>query len=150
MHPEHCRQLVELQLEEALVKEGLFNERVELVEVDYASLFIRFRNCDSVPRLIHFDCTDYDTHPIAIEPVDPETRRPLPESAWLLRNGNVFPPHPLIKGPFLCLAGTRHYYTHPSHTPQVTGQRWEELRLEFKLADLIQSLAARFAAGEWQ
>jgi hypothetical protein len=150
MHPEHCRQLVELQLEEALAEEGLFNERVELVEGDYPSLFIRFLNRDSVPRLIHFDCTDYDTQPIAIEPVDPKTRQPLPESAWLRRDGGAFPPHPLIKGPFLCLAGTRHYYTHPSHTPRTTNQRWEELRLEFKLADLIQSLATRFASGVWR
>jgi hypothetical protein len=150
MHPEFCKELVRRQLQEAIGCDGLFNERVVLEEAGYPRFFITFINHNNVARLIRFDCTNYDTQPIDVEPVHPQNREALRDDEWLQRNGGAFPNHPLLnKTYFLCLDGTRHFYTHPGHKPQVTGQRWEAIRQDLKIADLIRAIALRFASGEW-
>ncbi len=150
MHPEFCKRLIIDQLQEALSVEGLFSDRVQLEEAGYPDLYIRFLNKHGQVRLIHFECTNYDFQAIAIEPVHPFTREPL-EVAWMLRNGGAFPGHGMKDGaPFLCIQGTRDYYTHESHKPEITGERWEKWRPEFKIRDLIGVIKQKFATGEWE
>jgi hypothetical protein len=151
MHPEFCKRLVIAQLQEAFNAEGLFSDRAQLEEAEYPHLYIRFLNKHGQMRLIHFECTNYDFQAIAIEPVHPLTREALVPDAWMLRNGGAFPVHGMKDGaPFLCLQGTRDYYTHEGHKPDITGERWEKWRPEFKIRDLIEVIKQKFAAGEWE
>lgn len=150
MHPEWSKRLVSAQLEEALSTAGLFSSQVELEEYTFPTFFVRFRNRSNAVRLLRFDCTDYDFQAIDVEPVRPDDRRPLPVGEWLLRDGGPFPSHHMKgNGPFFCITGTRAYYTHEGHTPQVTGERWEARRPDFKIVDLIAMIRDRFASGRW-
>ncbi len=150
MHPHLSERLVRLQLEEALGREGLFNERVRLESPGYPRFLVHFVNNNGVERLIRFDCTNYDFDAIEVEPVDPITHEPLPANNWMLRGGGGFPTHHMKNGrPFLCIDGTRDYYTHEGHRPNVTGQRWEQLRGDLRIADLIRVISNKFAEGAW-
>ncbi len=53
MHPELSKRLSQIQVEEALRKEGLFNDRVRLEEWDYPDLYVRIENADGLDRLLH-------------------------------------------------------------------------------------------------
>lgn len=150
MHPELSNQLASIQVDEALAAPGLFGNRVELEEWVYPDLFVRFRTVTDTIRLLHIELTNYDFQPPAIEAVDPITREALDATQQLLRGGGQFPHHQLLGRPFLCVTGTRAYYLYDGHQPQVSGERWEARRAEFRLADLIQYLAAKFKSGSWQ
>ncbi len=151
MHPELSKKLVMIQLNEALTEQDLFSDRVQLEEIGYPRFFIRFVNKVGLIRLLRFDATNYDYQPVAVEPVDPISRDPLARSEWMRRNGGEFPSHHMKGGgPFLCFQGTLDYYTHESHRPSVTGERWERLRSDFKIPDLIRYIKAKFASGEWE
>lgn len=150
MHPQLSERLVRLQLDEARGRAGLFDERVRLEPLHYPTFFVHFINAQGKTRLIRFDCTNYDFDAIGIEPCDPVSRNPLPDSDWMLRGGGAFPSHHMKDGgPFLCIPGTRDYYTHEGHRPSVTDQRWEQIRGEFRIADLIGVIADRFIRGAW-
>ncbi|HWZ61126.1 MAG TPA: hypothetical protein VNW46_19225 [Gemmatimonadaceae bacterium] len=150
MHPELSKQLTLAQLEEALRSGRLFDASVELEEVSYPTFFVRFRTIRGYWRLFRFECTDYDYQPLDVEPVDPDTRSLLPASAWPLRDNGAFPAHAVHNGaPFLCISGTRKYYTHEGHRPQVTGNRWEQHRPDTRIPDLIGVIRERFATGRW-
>jgi len=113
-------------------------------------LFVRFTTVTGGERLLRFDATNYDFQPLEIEPVDPVTRAPLDAGVGMKRGGQPFPPHPLQGGrPFLCLLGTRSYYTHPSHTPKVTSERWERHRRDMRIVDMLVVIRDRFATGQW-
>ena len=150
MHPELSKRLSRIQIEEALGKEGLFGGRVELEECSYPNLYVRFKSVDGLDRLLHFDLVNYDFQPVAIEAVDPVTRGPLDHSQRILRDGGEFPGHLLLGRPFLCVTGTRAFYMHEGHRPQVTGERWEARRADFRLVDLISYISDRFASGRWK
>ncbi len=150
MHPELSKRLVLAQLDEAIRAPGLFSERLELEEVSYPLFFIRFINVRGDVRLLRFECEDYDFQAIEVEPVHPVTRQLLARDQWLLRDGAAFPSHHMKDGrPFFCITGTRDYYTHESHKPQVTGERWEARRPDFQIADLLKVIGDRFANGRW-
>ncbi len=151
MHPALSKRLSQFQLEEALAREGLFGARVGLEEWEYPDLYVRIRNADELDRLLHFELTNYDFQPAAVEAIDPVTRGPLADSQRVMRDGGEFPDNPLLGGRrFLCIEGTRAYYMHPSHVPQVTGQRWEAMRPGFRLADLISYISGKFVSGSWK
>ena len=140
-----------MQVEEALRREGLFGDRVRLEEWGYPDLYVRIENADGLDRLLHFELTNYDFQPAAVEAVDPDTRGPLADSERVMRDGGEFPDNPLLGGRrFLCIGGTRAYYMHPGHVPQVTGDRWERLRPDFRLADLISLISGKFDSGSWR
>lgn len=150
MHPELSKRLVLAQLNEALETQDLFSDTVQLEEIGYPLIFIRFVNKGGNTRLLKFDATNYDCLPLAVEPVHPVTRQPLPPSEWMQRNGGAFPSHYMKGGgPFLCFQGTRDYYTHESHQPSVTGERWEKVRADFRIPDVIRYIKAKFASGAW-
>ncbi|WP_216326051.1 hypothetical protein [Deinococcus aestuarii] len=149
MHPALSRQLLREQLQEALDTEGFFSPEMELVEDVSPDLYIRFTNLQGQARLLHFECTDYDFQAIQVRPVDPTTREPLSPHGWMTRNAGSFPSHQMLSGPFLCLQGTRDYYTHEGHRPSVTGERWELWRAELPLARLLHAIKGKFATGEW-
>jgi len=151
MHPELSKRLVIAQLEEAVAEPGLFTDRVQLEEVGYPNFFVRFINKNEAIRLIRFESTNYDYQAIAVEPVNPVNREPLPTDQWMLRNGGGFPNHDMKGGrPFLCFQGTRDYYTMDGHRPNITGERWERWRNEFRIPDLIRFLKNKIASGEWE
>lgn len=151
MHPELSKRLVLLQLHEAHTDPYLFSDKVQLEEISYPTFYIRFSNMFGVVRLLRFECSNYDTQPVAIEPVDPVTRQLLPMGSWMTWHGNAFPDHAGKGGlPFLCLEGTRDYYTHPQHLPQISGRYWEMLRPEFRIPDLIREIKTKFRRTEWR
>jgi|SRR5579863_7637286 len=151
MHPEFCKRLVAMQLAEARRRTDLFSAAAVLEQAGYPEFFVRFVNKHGVTRVLRFECTNYDSQPIAVEPVDPSTRELLPVSAWMRCGGGEFPTHQMKGGrPFFCVAGTRDYYTHESHRPSVTDERWEKWRAEFCIADLIQLIKGKFANGGWE
>lgn len=151
MHPALSRRLSQIQVEEALTREGLFGDRVGLEEWEYPDLYVRVENADGLDRLLHFEFTNYDFQPAAVEVVDPVTCGPLADSQRVMRDGGEFPDNPLLGGRrFLCIAGTRAYYMHPGHVPQVTGERWERRRSDFRLSDLISYISEKFASGSWR
>ena len=150
VHPELSKRLTLEQLEEALREESLFGSAVQIEEWSYPTFFVRFATMAGDQRLLRFDARNYDFQPLDVEPVDPVTRAPLDSSAWLKRDGGQFPPHPLQGGrPFLCIKGTRAYYTHPSHSPRETGERWERHRLDIKIVNVLRFIRERFATGGW-
>lgn len=151
MHPALSERLSQIQVEEALRREGLFGDRVGLEDWGYPDLYVRIQNADGLDRLLHFELTNYDFQPAAVESVNPVTRGPLTDPERVMRNGGEFPDNPLLGGRrFLCIAGTRAYYMHPGHVPQVTGARWEQLRPDFRLADLLSHISGKFASGSWR
>jgi hypothetical protein len=150
MHPEFCKKLVLLQIEEA-IRAGVFNDRVVLEEVAYPRFFVRFLNRSGEPRLLRFDTTDYDFQAMAVEPVSAVTREPLPPDQWMRRDGGNFPSHHMKGGgQFLCITGARDYYTHEGHTPTVTGDRWEKHRDGHRIADVLRHIAQHFGSGKWE
>jgi len=151
MHPELCKQLVDQEVQEAIRRDGLLDERFRIIEAVFPHLYVQFTNTEGRVRLIHFECTNYDFQPVAIEPVYPVTRLPLPSDDWMSRDNASFPAHPLKGGmPFLCLSGTRDYYFFEGHNPNITGDRWERWRAELRLPDLIQFIKAKFMEGRWK
>jgi hypothetical protein len=151
MHPALSKRLTLEQLDEALVTQGLFGKEVELEARSYPIFFVKFLTVDGRIRLLRFDATNYDFEPIDVEPADPITKRPLELHAWMTRNNGPFPPHPGLGGvPFLCIKGTRAFYTHPSHSPTLTGQRWELHRRDLKLVDLLAFIRTSFHNGVWK
>ena len=150
LHPELSKRLTLAQFEEALQTEGLFGAAVQVEEWSYPTFYVRFTTAAAQNRLLRFDASNYDFQPLDVEPVDPETRAPLEPSTWMKRDGAQFPPHPLQGGrPFLCIKGTRAYYTHPSHSPLATGERWERHRRDLKIVDIIRFIRDRFSTGGW-
>ena len=150
MHPELSKRLVRLQLEEAFAEPDLFTDRVVLEEWAYPHLYLRFTTIEQRERFLHLELVNYDSQPAAIEAVDPVTRESLSADDRMTRDGGQFPNHRLLGRPFLCVTGTRAYYLHESHRPQVTGERWESRRGDFRLVDLIQYAARKFASGSWR
>jgi len=51
--------------------------------------------------------------------------------------------------PFLCIPGTREFYTHEGHRPTVSNQRWEQMRAEFRIFDLLSVINSRMKTGAW-
>lgn len=150
MHPELSKRLVLLQLRDTLAEPDLFSEKVQLEEISYPTFYIRFNNKHGAYRLVRFECSNYDTQPVAIDPVLPFTREALPLGAWMLRREGPFPEHALKGGlPFLCVEGTRDYYTHPQHLPQISGRYWETLRPDFRIPDLIKEIKTKFRRTDW-
>ena len=151
MHPEYARRLVAEELQQALKSGGLFDDRMVLEEVIYPNIYIRVTNQKGQIRLLHFECDNYNFQPVAINPVDPQSRQPLLSEAWPRRGGGAFPGHQMRNGgPFLCLEGTRDFYTHESHRPSVTGDRWEVWRNELNLTTLLRTVKSKFVTGEWE
>lgn len=152
MHPELSKRLVLLQLREAFASEHLFSGRVQLEELGYPRFYIRFTNHRREMRLLRFDCTNYDFQAMEIEPVDPISRAPLPPEAWPRRQrGQRFPGHYMRSGaPFLCLRGTRDYYTHELHGPKVSNERWEQDRPDFSIKVMLEVIAGKFKTREWE
>lgn len=151
MHPELSKRLVLAQLAEALQEKELFCDRVQLEEIAYPSFFIRFINRHGSVRLIRFECTNYDFQAIGIEPVNTITREPLSPNEWMLRNGGAFPSHYMKGGrPFLCVQGTRDFYTHEGHRPNTSVDRWEKWRNEFRIPDLVKFIKNKIVSGEWE
>lgn len=148
VHSELTKQLVRQQLEEVRTA-GLLGPAVVLEEVGYPFFYIRFRAVPGHLRLLRFDYTNYDTFPVDVEPVDPVTRVMLPPTGWMLRDGGSFPTHADTKRLFVCVEGTRQFYTHPGHDPLTTNIPWEKHRDELRLVSLIGHIAERFSSGRW-
>lgn len=149
MHPGLCRELVQIQLEEARKTPGLFGPTVGLEEVAQSAFYVHFHGASGAARLIRFECTNYDFQAMEIEPVDPNTREPLQEAHWIKRGGGAFPTHPRTGRQFLCMPGVRSFYTYPGHDPLTTNEPWEKHRPEFRIVDMIRAIAQRFATGAW-
>lgn len=151
MHPGLSRQLTLEQLDEAQRRDGLFDAVVRLEERSYPVFFVHFATVGGVDRVLRFEASNYDSEPLEVDPVDPKTRAPLELGAWMMRGGQAFPAHPLQGGrPFLCITGTRAYYTHPNHSPKTTGERWERHRRDLKIADILAFIRDRVTAGVWR
>lgn len=152
MHPELSKELVYRQLDEAITTPGLFGEFVQLEQVGYPELFIRYRTVEGSLRLLRFECTNYDFQALDVDAVHPTTRAALQADEWVRRdNGmNAFPIHPDWGGPFFCIQGVRRFYTYPGHDPATTGEPWEKHRPEFHISAIISAFAQRFSSGQWR
>jgi hypothetical protein len=151
MHPVFCEQLVRLQLAEATGAGDIFSPTVVLDSYAFPVFYVRFTNKLNEPRLLQFDCTNYDFQPLAVELVDASTRELLPAEQWLRRDGGPFPAHPMKQGrPFICMSGVRDYYTFPGHIPTLTDGRWEKHRPSHRIPDLLRHIAKNIATGKWQ
>jgi hypothetical protein len=146
MHKDLSWRLVELQLKEAQSYPGLFDGTCRMAEVCRPNIYIEFQGREQV-RLARLDCTNYDLQPVQVRPVEPSNRADLSvDRFW----EGSFPEHPHLGGAkFLCIEGTRDYYTHDSHIPSATGQRWETRRSTMRLVDLIRFMKYRFEMGAW-
>ena len=150
MHPALSERLTLEQLDEAFQRPILSVPEITLEERSYPFFYVRFATVRGVDRLLRFDATDYDFQPMDVELVDPVSRDSLEPTAWLIRDGQPCPPHPLQHGrPFLCVTGTRAYYTHPNHSPRVTSQRWERHRQAMPIGVILTFIGERFGAGRW-
>jgi hypothetical protein len=150
LHPALSERLTLEQLEEAFRHETLIAPGVHLEERGYPIFYVRFATVRGSDRLLRFDASNYDLEPLDIDLVDPRTRGPLDPNAWITRDGQRCPAHPLQSGrPFLCITGTRAYYIHPTHSPRVTRERWERHRRDMKIVDLLLFIRERFATGRW-
>jgi hypothetical protein len=148
VHSELIKQLVRGQLEEAR-EAGLFGPDAVLEEVGFPAFYVRYRTVPGHERLLRFDCTEYDTFPVDVEPVDLITRVPLPPTSWMTRDGGAFPAHGDTQTPFLCVQATRRYYTHPGHDPLTTNEPWEKHRDEMRLVSLLGHIGSHFRLGRW-
>lgn len=149
VHPELSKRLTLAQLEEARQAEGLFGPALQLEEWSFPTFYVRFGTKGGQYRLLRVDARNYDFQPLDIDVVDPASRAVLGAGA-MRRDGGDFPLHPLQHNrPFLCVKGTRSYYTHPSHSPRATGERWERHRVDIKIVDILRFIRDRFASGGW-
>jgi hypothetical protein len=93
----------------------------------------------------HFDLSNYDLDPPALEFRDPWTDQPLQYGTMFRalqfdqhRKGQVvlLDDHPLTHKPFLCLRGIREYHEHPQHS----GDEWLLYRESINMFSIVMSL----------
>lgn len=93
----------------------------------------------------HFDLSNYDLDPPALEFRDPWTDQPSQYGTMFRalqfdqhRKGQVvlLDDHPLTHKPFLCLRGIREYHEHPQHS----GDEWLLYRESINMFSVVMSL----------
>jgi len=128
---------------------GLFGDPFRLESWTYPTLIVDAASVRRPLRFhLRFDFTDYDQHAVQLRLVDEhgvECFAPFP-----LRNDGIFPDHePAGLPQFFCITGTRDYYTHQGHLPQLTGVSWENHRASHPARIVIAEVRRKFASGEW-
>jgi hypothetical protein len=134
-------------MHEALVQELLEREVAAVRDNDFL-----LERIDSIVRAGHdvqVRCTpnlggvvllcltgaDYDSHPLGLRVLDPDSGAELPGASW---PGQLYfgSDHPVLGRPFCCLRGLLEYHLHPSHV----ADPWGRLRFELRLPTLVGHL----------
>lgn len=87
-------------------------------------LDVGFEADGRVPFRVQMNCEDWNELPpsITLLSIDGEVLKKVPTgSPSIFHQG----PHPVTKLPFVCMAGSREYHTHSSHT----SDSWENYKL---------------------
>jgi hypothetical protein len=148
MNTELARAIVAEQIESAVAL-GVFHDGFEIVKREYPLLIVRAKSVKrDLEFYLRFDLTGYDAVPVQVRLVNAdglEIFDPFPQRA----DGGQWANHGPANLPrFFCMSGTRDYYTHQSHLPQMTGVSWETHRKDLPFQRLLQEFSRRFASGE--
>lgn len=85
---------------------------------DFPVLDIVFEQPEREPFRVLMDCADWNELPpwVSLLTIDGEALKTAPTGPTGIFNQG---PHPITKRIFVCMAGTREYHTHPSHTNDI-------------------------------
>ena len=95
----------------------------EIVSATFPILEVVFNASDRQPFRVRFTCTDWNEQPpsVALLERDGSFLSKAPSNpSGVFHQG----PHPNTGRPFICMAGSKEYHTHPSHT----GDYWDAYR----------------------
>ncbi len=107
-------------------------------ERSFPVLDVSFTDAGRQPLRVRLMCDDWNDTPPAVlllSPAgDPLTALPSQRGDTIFNGGG----HPTTGRPFVCMAGTREYHTHPSHI----GELWTNYKNEesFSLGGLLTKL----------
>lgn len=157
MNAELSKRLVDNELSRASAM-GVFDASFRISTYEYPNLIVHVISPHTTRAFqLHFEFTDYDESAPQLRPIGTDGRvltgaehpkRLQPQPPHL--PGSPFPPHqPTGMGEFLCIAGTRDYYTHPQHLPQLTGKSWASDREGNRLAEVLWVVKSHFSNGDW-
>lgn len=134
-----------IALSRSLFEENIAHWPYELAEgcgwilhqVSFPVIDCEFTRSDRTPIRVILNFIDWDEQPPSVS-LNNSTGELL---ANLLPNPTgVFNPsaHPIINRPFICMAGTKEYHTHPSHL----NDHWEQYRGKpgFAIGDILMKI----------
>jgi len=93
-----------------------------VVTARYPLLDVRFEGAGRVPMRVRMGCQGWNDQPpsVILLDADGKSLTSAPAGSNIFHQG----PHDTTKLPFVCMAGTLEYHTHPSHV----GDHWDSYR----------------------
>jgi len=95
----------------------------EVISSTYPVLDVAFSAPGRQPLRVRLTCTDWNEQPPSVDLMERQgsfVSRVSQNSSGVFHQG----PHPNTGRPFICMAGSREYHTHPSHT----SDHWDGYR----------------------
>lgn len=129
LHPQVLAGLLDAEVE---ASRSALGPRAADLRRDGTALLMSLRRPDGT-WLLRLDGTNYDAEPFDVGLIDDQGVL-LPEEAWIPGFGLGI--HPVLEVPWVCVSGTRGYYSHPSHYTE----RWDAVRYELRADTLLTKL----------
>jgi hypothetical protein len=125
----------------------IFTPTFGLEAYTYPKLYLIATNTDGKNYRLRFEVSNYDEIPPELRVVNSDDKPIMVAADHPTRNGGPFPNHAgsgLTQ--FICISGTRDFYTHSSHL----SNSWLSDRPTNGLADVLQFVSLKFSKGEWK
>ena len=129
LHPAVLADLLDEEVRQARAKLGSSAGDLRRVGPDVLMTIAR----DDGSWTMRLDGSRYDSEPFDVTLVDDEGAT-LPLEKWI--PGFALGIHPSLNVPFVCVSGTRGYYSHESHFTE----RWDSHRYSMRLDTLLDFL----------
>ena len=105
--------------------------------VSFPVVDCEFRTEDRTPLRIYMDCSEWNEQPLSVTLKNShgELLRSLPSARSNIFNAG---PHQTTGLPFICMAGTKEFHTHPSHL----NEKWDQFRDKpgFDIGDILMKI----------
>lgn len=132
LHPAVLADLLDIEVEQAQAKLG---ERAHDLHRDGSALLVSLRRPDGTWTL-RLDGARYDAEPFDVALVD-DMGSVLPLDQWV--PGFAHGIHSSLNVPWVCVSGTRGYYSHESHF----AERWDTVRYVNRASSLLAHLMTK-------
>jgi len=129
LHPAVLADLLDEEVRQARAKLGPAASDLRRVGTDVVIKIVR----EDGAWTMRLDGSRYDSEPFDVTLVDDEGAI-LPLEKWI--PGFALGIHPSLNVPFVCVSGTRGYYSHESHF----AERWDSHRYSMRLDTLLDFL----------
>ena len=136
MHPAVSRELFESAVGR-LPPDLALKRQWTIHQLSYPIIDCQFGKAGRTPMRLRMEYTDWDDLPPSITILAPDGTLlvNLAANPTGVFNGSC---HPVVSRPFVCMAGSLEYHTHPSHLTE----RWEQYRGKpgFDVLDILHKL----------